>query len=177
MTSITSERPNIEAGDHKGYMQYALSLATLSPPKPTNFRVGAVLVDSAKNTILSTGYTLEVEGNTHAEQCCFIKLAQAHGVAEEALGTAITGTLALYTTMEPCSHRLSGNLPCAQRILRLHPLIQTVYVGVMEPEKFVSDNTGRRSLEEAGIRFVHVAGLEEEILAVATAGHVAGKSA
>lgn len=134
-------------------------------------------MDPASNTILSTGFTLEVEGNTHAEQCCFIKLAEKLKVDEETLSSTMPGPLSLYTTMEPCSHRLSGNLPCAQRILRLHPLIQTVYVGVMEPEKFVSDNTGRRLLEEAGIRFVHVAGLEEEILAIATAGHADGNTA
>lgn len=160
-------------------MQYALRLAEQSPPKPSNYRVGAVLVDRTTNTVLSTGYTLELPGNTHAEQCCFVKLAERHGVAEgEQLADAMTragvgaGSLALYTTMEPCSERLSGNLPCAQRILRLRPLVGRVYVGVSEPEKFVRQNTGRRALEEAGIEFVHVGGLEGEILEVATAGHV-----
>ena len=40
----------------------------------------------------------------------------------------------------------------------------------MEPAKFVV-NTGIKSLEDAGISVVHVQGLEEEILQVATAGH------
>jgi len=51
-------------------MRFALELAEKSPPKPTNYRVGAVVVD-AFNNILATGYTLELPGNTHAEQCCF----------------------------------------------------------------------------------------------------------
>lgn len=157
--------------DHLSLMAQALDLAKLSPPKPTNFRVGALVVDYSTHTILATGYTLELPGNTHAEQCCFIKLAQQHGVSEEKLAEVLPSTLALYTTMEPCSKRLSGNLPCVERVLRLSGCIQKVYVGVMEPKKFVSDNTGQKRLEDAGIQVVHVQGLEEEILKIATAGH------
>lgn len=176
-----SQPPQITAGDHKAYMQYALCLATKSPPKPSNYRVGAVLVDPKTNSVVSTGYTLELEGNTHAEQCCFIKLAQSNGIAakgnevdlERDLASVVTTPLVLYTTVEPCSKRLSGNLPCAERILHLgQGTIGTVYVGVMEPEKFVAGNTGRKALENAGIEFVHVQGFETEILEVATAGHV-----
>lgn len=50
--------------------------------------------------------------------------------------------------------------------------IRRVVCGVREPETFVGENVGRRRLEEAGIEVVHVGGLEEEILEVATAGHV-----
>ncbi|KAK1528051.1 cytidine and deoxycytidylate deaminase zinc-binding region [Colletotrichum paranaense] len=162
----------IAPGDHEGYLQYALSLAKQSPPKPTNYRVGAALVNPATNTVISTGYTLELPGNTHAEQCCFMKLAQQHDVTEEELGSVIKTPLVLYTTMEPCSTRLSGNLPCTKRILQLRSFIKTVYVGVQEPEKFVKDNTGRSALEKAGVDFVHIKGLEGDILKVATAGHV-----
>lgn len=162
----------ITPNDHHAYMQYALTLARKSPPKPTNFCVGAVLVDQSTNTILADGYTLELEGNTHAEQCCFMKLAKQHNVSEEELTKVLPRGLALYTTMEPCSERLSGNLPCAERILRLAGFIDVVFVGVMEPKKFVQENTGRGKLESAGIKFEHVGGLEEEILKTAKAGHV-----
>lgn len=68
-------------------------------------------------------------------------------------------------------------MPCVDRILGLKrkdggQAIKTVYVGVWEPETFVGVNEGRRRLEEAGIEVVHVPGFEEEILRVATAGHV-----
>ncbi|KUI55728.1 Bifunctional protein RIB2 [Cytospora mali] len=164
----------IQPNDHRAYMEHALSLARKSPPKPTNYRVGAVVVDQATNEVLADGYTLELEGNTHAEQCCFMKLAEKHGVPESELGQVLPSNLALYTTMEPCSKRLSGNTPCAERVLRLSGVIKTVYVGVMEPKKFVEENTGRGALEKAGIQFVHVDGLEEEILKVAKAGHETG---
>jgi pyrimidine deaminase RibD-like protein len=58
-----------------------------------------------------------------------------------------------------------------ERVVRLKGRIQKVFVGVMEPKKFVSDNTGQKRLEGAGIEVIHVQGLEEEILEVATAGH------
>lgn len=166
-----SSHPTISDGDHTAYMKYAISLATRSPPKPTNYRVGAVLLDTAANKILSTGFTLELPGNTHAEQCCFEKLASAHSIDASKLSDILPSDVALYTTMEPCSMRLSGNLPCVDRILAIGSKIRTVYVGVLEPEKFVSNNSGKSKLEQAGISFVHVGGLETEILEVATAGH------
>jgi len=153
-------------------MRYALTLAQKSSPKPTNYRVGALLVNADTNTVLTTGYTLECEGNTHAEQSCFIKLSKAHSISEEELGNILPPNTVLYTTVEPCFKRLSGNAPCVQRILGLGRAITTVYVGVKEPEKFVGENTGRKQLEDAGIKVVLVKGMEEEILEVATAGHI-----
>lgn len=168
---IVGTMTDIKAKDHRAYMEYALGQARKSPPRSTNYAVGAVLVDASTNTILADGYTLELEGNTHAEQCCLMKLSKKYGVPEEALGDVLPPNLVLYTTVEPCSKRLSGNLPCAERILRLAGVIKTVYVGVLEPQKFVQENTGRAALEEAGMQFVHVGGMEDEILAVAKAGH------
>ncbi|KAI1801962.1 cytidine deaminase-like protein [Daldinia bambusicola] len=169
--SVPHQAGEIGARDHRGYMKLALSLATKSPPKPTNYRVGAVIVDVATNEILATGYTLELPGNTHAEQCCFEKLAAKYNVAANRIDEVLLNQVALYTTVEPCSQRLSGNLPCVDRILTIGNKIKTVYVGVHEPEKFVSDNSSKRKLQEANIEFVHVPGFEKEILEVATAGH------
>lgn len=158
---------NIAPGDHRAYLSYALDLARKSPPKPTNFCVGAVLVNSSDNTILADGYTLELPGNTHAEQCALDKFYKGNEQLPE-------GTV-LYTTMEPCNFRASGNAPCVERILQTwasgKPGIATVYSGVREPEKFVGENQGRARLEKAGIKCVYVDGLGQEILDVATAGH------
>jgi pyrimidine deaminase RibD-like protein len=162
---------NPDPKDRIVYMQHALIEAQKSPPKPTNYRVGAILVDLVKHEILATGYTLELEGNTHAEQCCFMKLAKDYGVGEDSLHEVSLPPMALYTTVEPCSTRLSGNLPCVERILRLKNSIKTVYVGVLEPSKFIANNNGRMTLQAEGITVIHVPGLEKEILATATAGH------
>jgi pyrimidine deaminase RibD-like protein len=171
---MTSEIDFSTSHSHSEYMRQALALAQKSPPKPTNYRVGALLVNAKTNSILASGYTLECEGNTHAEQCCFIKLAEAYKIPEEALAEVLPAETVLYTTVEPCFKRLSGNIPCVERILRLGNAIKTVYVGVKEPEKFVGENTGRKQLEEAGIRVFVIEGMEKEILEVATAGHKTG---
>ncbi|KAK4502156.1 hypothetical protein PRZ48_005579 [Zasmidium cellare] len=175
--------------DHFHYLKLALAEARKSPPKPTNFCVGAVLVSPSKThtnfegtcstcdpKILTTGYTLECPGNTHAEQSCFIKLAKEYCCDESTLGERLSEDAVLYTTMEPCNKRSVGNTPCADRILGLkrqngNLAIKTVVVGVTEPDTFVGINEGKRKLEEAGIQVLHVPGLEEDILKVATAGH------
>jgi pyrimidine deaminase RibD-like protein len=165
-----------DPNDHMQYMRLALDQAQESPPKPSNFRVGALLVDANTGKILSRGYTLECEGNTHAEQCCLLKFAKTNDLPEERVGEALPPNTVLYTTMEPCNLRLSGNLPCVGRIIRTKRQngengIKKVYLGVKEPEKFVGENEGRKKLEEHGIECIHVPGLEERILSIATAGH------
>ncbi|EKG13116.1 CMP/dCMP deaminase zinc-binding protein [Macrophomina phaseolina MS6] len=167
--------------DCTAYMQLALAEAKKSPPKPTNFCVGAVLVDEEDGTILATGYTLELEGNTHAEQCALQKYATSYGLSEERVGEVLPQHTVIYTTMEPCGKRQSGNLPCVDRIIRTKngstAGIKKVYLGVKEPEKFVGENVGRAKLEEHGIQCIHVPGLEDEILTVATSGHEAKRGA
>ncbi|KAE8364506.1 DRAP deaminase [Aspergillus caelatus] len=177
MTS-SSCHPSIAAGDHRGYMEYALEKARLSPPAPTKFCVGAVLVDTDRNEILSTGYSMELPGdrpgdpgNTHAEQCCLIKVAERYNVTEEGLDTVLPEKTMLYTTMEPCSKRLSGNRTCTERILPLASRIRVVYVGIKEPGVFITKNIGRSVLEDGCIQVKFVEGMEHRIFEVATAGH------
>lgn len=170
-----SEMPSIAALDHETYMRLALSIAEKSIPRSTNFRVGAVLVDEGTNEILSTGYTLELPGNTHAEQCCLDKYCAMKEVPVDDIGNVLPDRTVLYTTMEPCDRRASGNVPCTERILQtksgIYGGIKTVYLGVKEPIIFVGENTGRVKLEDGGVVCIHVGGLEEDILKVATAGH------
>ncbi|KAG8531065.1 uncharacterized protein KY384_004422 [Bacidia gigantensis] len=171
------ERQSLEAAKHNSHMQHALALAERSPPKPTNFCVGAVLVNELEDEVVSTGYTLELEGNTHAEQVCFMKLSKDMQDSQDGLSQAKSMSLVLYTTMEPCSRRASGNMACVDRILSTHLLesrlqIRKVFIGVQEPEKFVGANEGRKKLGDAGVEYVHVSGYEKRILEVATAGHL-----
>lgn len=169
---------------HATYMQKCIELAKQAPALPTNFRVGAVLIsrnenDTSEDCILSTGYTMELAGNTHAEQCCFANFAAVHKVAEErvadVLPTELDRKLIMYVTMEPCGKRLSGNAPCAVRIARTREDgrggIHKVYFGVKEPETFVGESEGCKILSTAGIEWEHIPGMEREILTVATAGH------
>lgn len=68
-------------------------------------------------------------GSTHAEHCCFIKISDKHNVPEDRLGEVLPPNTVLYTTMEPCNERLTGNRTCVERILRLKGAVNTVYVG------------------------------------------------
>lgn len=165
----------MEAHDHAKYMRLAIAEARKSPPKSSNFCVGALVVNEANGEILATGYTLELPGNTHAEQCCLSKFAAQHGVSDDRVGEVLPPSAVIYTTMEPCNLRLSGNLPCADRIVQTQRGgkggIMKVYSGVKEPEKFVGENSGRAKLESHGVRCVYISGFEDEVLEVAMAGH------
>ncbi|KAK9469526.1 cytidine deaminase-like protein [Lipomyces arxii] len=152
------------------YMNLALEEAKKCIPTPTAFCVGAVIVlpkgtpgnSLDEDIILSTGYSRELPGNTHAEQCALEKISDS---TKSAKSSAV-----IYTTMEPCSERLSGNLPCTDRILA-SGIVKTVKVGVMEPDTFVKNNVGKQKLLQNGIEYVHITGLEKECLDAATAGH------
>lgn len=180
MTTIT---PN---SFHYTYLRKCLYLAEQSPPRPTNFRIGAILLSRrdddpgmSDDRILSTGYTMELAGNTHAEQCCLANYASVHSVPDERIPEVLPSEpgrkLVIYVTMEPCGKRLSGNVPCVQRIVRTREGgrkgIQKVYFGVKEPGTFVGQSEGCKMLTEAGIEWEVLPGLEREILMVAAAGH------
>ncbi|KAK2746804.1 hypothetical protein FQN57_002846 [Myotisia sp. PD_48] len=191
--------PNIPTTTHLQYLSQCLALAKQSPPKPSNFRVGAILLlrrypspsnsdkEELQDRILSTGYTLELQGNTHAEQCCLSKFASQHNISEERIGEILDqeredgGTpdqnaqIEMYVTMEPCGKRLSGNTPCVERIIQTRTQarrgVDRVYFGVKEPGTFVGESEGCKRLDDAGIQWSLVEGMEDEILQVAMAGH------
>ncbi|KAM7201151.1 Cytidine deaminase-like protein [Rhypophila sp. PSN 637] len=128
---MTGFHPNIAPGDHKSYMLYAVEQARLSPPSPSKFCVGAVLVDADKNEVLSTGYSEELPGNRpnypgsiHAEHCCFIQIGDAHEMSDFYIAKVLPPTTVLYTTMEPCNERLNGNRTCTERIIGLEDAIR-----------------------------------------------------
>jgi tRNA pseudouridine synthase 8/2,5-diamino-6-(5-phospho-D-ribitylamino)-pyrimidin-4(3H)-one deaminase len=157
--SYKTQYPEWAVQHSRKFMETALEEAKKCGETKTQFNVGAVLVHNGK--ILETGHTRELPGNTHAEQCAFEKYFDKNEKLPE--GTE------LYTTMEPCTFRASGNLPCADRILATN--IKTCFVGVSEPDTFVKNNTSYSKLSENGIEYVFIPGYEDEILRVAKLGH------
>ena len=163
--------------EHLRFLRIALQEAENSPPKPTNFRVGCVIVSSSRPPkIVAIGYTLELPGNTHAEQCALAKLGYTESEipSPEPLGPKVGAVL--YTTLEPCGKRLSGNVPCVQRIIATRKGspeggIRKVIFGAKEPGTFVKDSESCKILTEAGVEWEYIPDLEEEILKVATEGH------
>lgn len=161
--SFHTEFPEWALKDQKKFMQMAIEEAKKCGPTTTAFCVGALLVNGGK--VISTGYSRELEGNTHAEQNALAKYFRRTGKEDVPPGTE------LYTTMEPCSKRLSGNLPCLNRILKLRNHITTCFVGVMEPSTFVAKNVSYEQLTNAGISYIKISGFEEEALKAAKKGH------
>ncbi|KAK9765733.1 hypothetical protein K7432_005698 [Basidiobolus ranarum] len=147
---MNTTRSDSETTDDVVFLKKAIEQANLSIPVDTAYCVGAVLVKDGK--ILSQGYSRELPGNTHAEECCLLKLSNP----EEAIDAV------MYTTMEPCSLRLSGNKPCCERLIEAK--IKRVVMGVLEPPKFVEDCTGAMELEKNGIQILHLTGFEEQCL-------------
>ncbi|KAJ0403557.1 hypothetical protein P43SY_009005 [Pythium insidiosum] len=130
------------------FMRLAIAEAHKSPPAEKAFCVGCVVVRDG--VVLATGFSRELPGNTHAEQVALTKLSFD---ARDAT---------VYTTMEPCSVRLSGNTPCVQSCLRAS--VRRVVVGVMEPKNFV-ECEGVQLLRAAGVEVELLRGLEDECLA------------
>ena len=188
---------------HVRWLRQALCCARNAEAKLTNFRVGCVIVDPEADELVVDGFTGAEEGNTHAEQSCLIRMAKKMSTDEMRSLPAgnddrpkgfITRELDLYTTMEPCWHRLSGNVSCADLIAALGPatvpstnesstssgsrksfIIRRVFYGVPEPDTFVGENVGRgtKKLKQAGVEcvLVRATGLEKEILEIAKTGH------
>lgn len=146
--TISSANPDV----HHKMMTRAIEEAKKSIYIPSAFCVGCVIVKDGD--VISTGYSRELPGNTHAEQCALDKLEDS----EMASGAD------LYSTMEPCSVRLSGNLPCVQRIVEAK--IGRVFQGVEEPADFVKC-AGSQILQEAGISVTSVPGFAEQAVSIA----------
>lgn len=130
------------------FMRLAIAEAHKSVPADSAYCVGCVVVRDG--VVLATGFSRELPGNTHAEQVALMKLDFD---AERAT---------VYTTMEPCSVRLSGNVPCVQSCLRAK--VARVVVGAMEPANFVVCE-GVRLLRDAGVAVALLQGLEADCLA------------
>lgn len=159
--SYKTDYPYWAIDPHRKFMELAIEMANKCGETQTQFNVGAVLVVDGE--VISTGHSRELEGNTHAEQCALEKYYEKTGSRTVPKGTEI------YTTMEPCSLRLSGNLPCVDRILET--CIKTCFVGVVEPDIFVKDNTGYQKLTEKNVEYIHIPGYEEKCLEIAKKGH------
>jgi pyrimidine deaminase RibD-like protein len=163
--------------EHLAFMKIALAEAKKCIPTPTAFCVGCVIVMPVRLTtgveekrILSTGYSRELQGNTHAEANA---LAKARGrspaelenfspgeIPSDGVGGLLKGA-DVYTTLEPCSVRTSGLPPCADALVDAQ--IRRCYIGVAEPDDFVTCE-GAEKLKRSGIEVVWLKGLEQECL-------------
>ncbi|MBT3766635.1 MAG: dCMP deaminase [Rhodospirillaceae bacterium] len=144
---MTLSAPEIDALDQK-HLARAAQLGLECPASDGSFSVGAVLTDSDGQEI-STGYTREFGDSWHAEQVALEKAAR-DGI-DPAGGW-------MYSSLEPCGNRLSGNVPCVQRIIDAK--LSRVIYAEKEPPIFVT-GVGHDLLREQGLDVVQLEGFKE----------------
>jgi pyrimidine deaminase RibD-like protein len=167
-----------DSSEHLAFMKIALEEANKCIPTPTAFCVGCVIVVPVRSatgveekTILSTGYSRELEGNTHAEANA---LAKAQDLSSAELENFFPGGIPsdggvgellkgadVYTTLEPCSTRTSGLSACADALVDAP--VRRCFIGVAEPDDFVICE-GADKLKRGGVGVIWLKGLERECL-------------
>ncbi|WP_030437479.1 dCMP deaminase [Actinoplanes subtropicus] len=125
----------------------AIDLSRLSPPAPTHYAVGALLADYT-GAVLATGYTGETDPQVHAEEAALAKLGPTdHSVA-------------LYTSLEPCTVRKSRPTPCTELILAAG--ITRVVLALREPLLF-ADCHGVETLMRHGVEVIEIPSLGNRV--------------
>jgi pyrimidine deaminase RibD-like protein len=173
--------------EHLKLLHLALEEAKKCEPTPTAFCIGCVITidwplglgaqneENVVTTVVSTGFSRELEGNTHAEANALAKL---RGLSNNELAKLLPEVgdvdvadllrhADVYTTMEPCSVRTSGLAPCADALIVAG--VKRCLIGVAEPTDFVVCE-GTQRLRDAGIVVEYIVGLEDECLTVARRG-------
>ena len=126
------------------WLRRAIDLSQKCPPAATAYSVGAVIVDAAGSEIAS-GYSRDTEPHVHAEESALGRLDP---------DDARLATATLYSTLEPCTERLSGRRPCADLILAAG--IPHVVIAWREPDLFVADCYGVERLRQAGVTVLEI---------------------
>lgn len=159
-----------EAQQILAHLRNACRLASQCAPVESAYNVGALIVAADGATVLATGFSRELPGNTHAEEVALAKLRGGGGGSggDDKPLPALRGAT-LYSSMEPCSVRLSGKAPCAQRIIAAG--VGRVVMAIAEPPHFVTC-TGVSTLRAAGIEVVVAGDAECEALARQANAHI-----
>jgi diaminohydroxyphosphoribosylaminopyrimidine deaminase/5-amino-6-(5-phosphoribosylamino)uracil reductase len=151
------------------WLREAIELSRRCPPSDTAFSVGAALVsgDQARQSlVIATGFSRERDPHDHAEETALAKAAEGaagDGLAEAELAEAELAGATMYTSLEPCLHRLSRPRSCAQLIVAAG--IRRVVLAWLEPPLFVPGG-GARWLRDQGVTVLEVAELADEARAV-----------
>lgn len=124
---------------HVAWMERAVSLARTSVQEGGRQdhapAVGAVIVKDGIE--VAAAYRGMCGAGCHAEYC-----ALAGRDASQLQGATV------YTTLEPCSRRGPGKIPCAQRLIDAK--VKTVFIGQFDPNPKIY-REGWRMLRDAGV--------------------------
>ncbi|HLK78405.1 MAG TPA: dihydrofolate reductase family protein [Streptosporangiaceae bacterium] len=138
--------------DHR-FLSWAVELSRLSPPSPSAFSVGAVIV-AEDGQVLATGYSREHEEHDHAEEVALRKL----GSGDPRLRRAT-----IYSSLVPCGARASRPVTCVRHILEAG--IPRVVYAWREPPIFTAGD-GADQLRTAGVEVLEFPDLASRARAV-----------
>lgn len=139
------------------WLRAAIELSRRCTPSMTAFSVGAVLV-GADGTVLTEGYSRELDPGDHAEEVALAKIGLPGSAAVSGLADAT-----LYSSLEPCAARASRPIPCADAIIASG--IGRVVIAWQEPPIFVPGG-GALRLRAAGVAVTTVRELAAAAMAV-----------
>ena len=147
--------------DHR-FLRWAVELSRLSPPSPSAFSVGAVIV-AEDGEVLATGFSREQEDHDHAEEVALRKLALRKFGPDPRLRHAT-----IYSSLVPCGARASRPVTCVQHIVAAG--IPRVVFAWREPALFTAGETPPNSagdqLRAAGVAVTEVPELADRARAV-----------
>jgi 5-amino-6-(5-phosphoribosylamino)uracil reductase len=127
----------------EAWLAEAIEMAGRCTPSGSAYSVGAWIVN-ADGEPVAHGYSRETDGAAHAEEVALRKAA--------ATGADFRACV-LFSSMEPCSVRLSGRTPCCTHIMRAG--IGRVVFAESEPPVFVRCR-GAEVLAAGGVEVRHV---------------------
>jgi diaminohydroxyphosphoribosylaminopyrimidine deaminase / 5-amino-6-(5-phosphoribosylamino)uracil reductase len=134
------------------WLRAAIELSRRSPPSPTAYSVGALLV-GADGSVISTGYSRETGPADHAEEVALARIGLPGESADPSQAAALIAGTTLYSSLEPCSVRASRPIPCADLIVASG--IDRVVIAWREPP-ILAPGGGAARLRAAGVHVVVV---------------------
>ena len=140
------------------HMREALCLSEKCPPSNSAYAVGCVIVN-AKDLVVATGFSREEFEYEHAEELAIRRALQSQNDLR---------LCTLFSTLEPCSVRLSKRKSCTERIIE-HGIKRVVFA-LSEPETFVKCE-GAILLRKAGVEVIILEDLAKEVRARIVKGH------
>ncbi len=142
------------------FLADAVAQGFLGAPCDTAYRVGAVVV-TATGQVFS-GYTHETGPLNHAEE---------EAVAKADVAGADLRGAAIYSSMEPCTHRKSKPLSCTALIIE-RGFAKAVYA--LEEPSALARCEGHQRLAAAGLEVCRIGDYDAEVLAANS--HILGKA-
>ncbi len=141
------------AGSDLRWLSAAIELSRRCPPSDSAYAVGAIVVDGAGRQV-AAGYSREHDPADHAEEVALAGLPA---------GAVDLSRATMYTSLEPCSVRVSRARTCTELILAAG--LRRVVFALREPP-ILADCRGAEMLASAGVEVIEMEALADVVRAI-----------